>query len=117
MGYGLGEAVCRLRVRVDLCGEHFASANELVDLAVLDVDVARSCPVWIVFTPAQRGTRVFKYRSGVGVRDAEEFVEASEPHYVACAMVDGDVLGFCRGERDVALPMARPHDCGASVDD
>ena len=94
MGNRFGEAVCRLCVGVDFRREHFASADELVDLAVLDVDVARSCPVRIVFTPAQCRTRIFKYWSGVGVHDAEELVKASEPDYVSCAVVYGDVLGL-----------------------
>ena len=54
MGYRLCKTIGRLCVGVDFRGEHFASAYELVDLAVLDVDVARSCPVGVVVTPSQR---------------------------------------------------------------
>ena len=47
MGYRLCEAVSRLCVGVDFCGEHFASAYKLIDLAVLDVDVARLGPLGV----------------------------------------------------------------------
>ena len=97
------EAVGGLRVGVDFDGQHFASFDVLVDLAVLDVDVPCFGPTWVVFAPSQCGRGIFKNASGVLLCVAYECADASEPDDVARAMICGHVLTFGRGQGKVAL--------------